>query len=74
MKTVPISRFRRDCADLIETARQSGAPLVVTHRGQPVARVMPWSVPAANDARLTDQIEFAGSLASPFEASWQGQR
>ena len=22
----------------------------------------------------TDQIEFAGSLASPFEAGWQGQR
>ena len=75
MKTVPISRFRRDYAEMIESALRTGGPLVVTHHGRPVAQVTPWSQPAANDGRvLTDQVEFAGSPASPVEASWQGLR
>jgi prevent-host-death family protein len=75
MKTVTISRFRRDCVDILESARQTGAALVVTRRGKPVARVMPWSLTAANDARLlTDQMEFAGDGTSPIESSWSGGR
>jgi prevent-host-death family protein len=78
MKTVPISQFRRDCVDLLEAASRAGAPLVVTRRGKPVARVLPF--PGANAQLepagevLKDRMEFAGDGTSPVEASWYGMR
>ena len=78
MKTIPISQFRRDCVDLLEAASRAGAPLVVTRRGKPVARVLPFP---GNHAQLEpagtvlkDRMEFAGDGTSPVEASWHGHR
>ena len=78
MKTVPISQFRRDCVDLLEAASRAGAPLVVTRRGKPVARVLPFPGNHAQlepaGAVLKDRMEFAGDGTSPVEASWYGHR
>jgi prevent-host-death family protein len=76
MKTVPISQFRRDCVDLLEAASRAGAPLVVTRRGKPVARVLPFPGTPADTAgaALKDRMEFAGDGTSPVEASWHGAR
>ncbi len=78
MKTVPISRFRRDCVDLLEAASRAGAPLVVTRRGKPVARVLPFPGTTAQlepaGEVLKDRMEFAGGAAPPVEASWHGLR
>jgi prevent-host-death family protein len=78
MKTVPISRFRRDCVDLLDAASRVGAPLVVTRRGKPVARVLPFPGSQAQlepaGATLKDRMEFAGDGTPPLEASWGGYR
>jgi prevent-host-death family protein len=78
MKTVPISQFRRDCVDLLEAASRAGAPLVVTRRGKPVARVLPFPGAHAQQepagAVLKDRMEFAGDAAWPVEAGWYGHR
>ena len=83
MKTVPISQFRRDCVDLLEAASRAGAPLVVTRRGKPVARVLPFDGNAAlaldpatglPPGVLKDRMEFAGDGSSPVEASWSALR
>lgn len=79
MKTIPISRFRRDCVDLVEAASRAGAPLVVTRRGKPVARVLPFDGNAAlaldaGAVVLKDRMEFAGDGSSPVEASWSAVR
>lgn len=77
MKTVPISQFRRDCVDLLEAASRANAPLVVTRRGKPVARVLPFPG-TTNQVEpagvLKDRMEFAGNGTSPVEASWYGLR
>lgn len=83
MKTIPISQFRRDCVDLLEAASRAGAPLVVTRRGKPVARVLPFDGNAAlaldphadtSAGVLKDRMEFAGDGSSPVESSWSGLR
>lgn len=74
---VPITRFRRDCVELLEAASREGAPLVVTRRGKPVASVIPFPGHAAgtkSPAVLKDRMEFAGGETPPLEASWHGQR
>jgi prevent-host-death family protein len=79
MKTIPISQFRRDCIDLLEAASRAGAPLVVTRRGKPVARVLPFDGNAAlaldpAGGVLKDRMEFAGDGSPPVEASWSALR
>jgi prevent-host-death family protein len=78
MKTIPISQFRRDCVDLLEATSRAGAPLVVTRRGKPVARVLPFPGTTAQlepaGVVLKDRLEFAGEDDTPPEARWHAQR
>jgi antitoxin (DNA-binding transcriptional repressor) of toxin-antitoxin stability system len=41
MKTVPISEFKSKCIAVLKEAQRSGKGLIVTWRGQPLARVEP---------------------------------
>ena len=82
MKTIPISRLRRGAVDLLEAASREDEPLVVTRRGKPVARVVPFRGPTAKAepagtapaAVLKDRMEFAGTDSPPTEASWSSAR
>lgn len=39
MKTMPASEFKAKCIAILKRVHQTGEPVVVTRRGQPVARV-----------------------------------
>jgi prevent-host-death family protein len=41
MQTVSISKFKATCLALLERVRQTGEPILVTRRGEPVAEVIP---------------------------------
>ena len=69
MKTVTISRFRRDCTGLMEAARLTGAPLVVTHKGRPVAQVVPFR-PVAEPRTVPTETGFAERSTAPSEGRW----
>lgn len=42
MKTVVISEFKAKCIGLLKESRRTREPLLVTLRGQPIARVEPY--------------------------------
>ncbi len=78
MKTIPISRFRRGCVELLDAASREDEPLVVTRRGKPVARVLPFRGPTAKaepaGVQLTDRVDFAGIDSPPIEWRWSAAR
>ena len=39
MKTFKISEFKAKCIRILKTLARSGEPIVITHRGKPIARV-----------------------------------
>lgn len=41
MKTIAITEFKARCIGLLRHVQSSGEPLLVTRRGQPVARIEP---------------------------------
>ena len=43
MKSMPISEFKSKCIAVLKDAQRSGKGLIVTRRGQPLARVEPIS-------------------------------
>jgi prevent-host-death family protein len=41
VKEVPVSRFKAQCLALLDEVAESHAPLIVTKRGRPFAKVVP---------------------------------
>ena len=63
MKTVLISEFKAKCISLLKNVQKTKQPIVVTLRGEPIARVEPI---APNDKRvlgaLKGWIEIKGDI------------
>jgi prevent-host-death family protein len=51
VKTVLISEFKAKCIQLLKEVQKNGKPLLVTLRGEPIARVEP-VVPPKMEVRL----------------------
>ena len=41
MEEIPISKFKANCAALLEQVRKTKKPLRITRRGKPVAEILP---------------------------------
>jgi prevent-host-death family protein len=79
IQTISISHFKATCLSVLETVRQTGLPVRVTRRGQPMAEIVP--VPsAANDATwlgsLRGTVRVHGDIVSPVSPAddWEALR
>jgi len=45
METLSVSRFKATCLAVLERVRQTGQEVLVTKRGEPMARVLPPPLP-----------------------------
>ena len=79
IETMSISRFKATCLSVLENVRQTGQPVRVTRRGQPMAEVVPVA-PASNAASwlgsLRDSIRVHGDIVSPVSGTddWEALR
>jgi prevent-host-death family protein len=64
--TVPAGEFKARCLALLDEVAESGAELVVTKRGRPVARVVPAEPPRG----LGGSVVREGDLVSPIGEAW----
>ena len=66
MKTMAASEFKARCLQVMEQVRSTRAPVVITKRGKPVAKLMPPdAAPAHALGRLAGRIEILGDIVSP---------
>ena len=69
MTEISASQFKARCLALLDEVAESGAELVVTKRGRPVARVSP----VDEDASLRGSVEQLvddDELIAPLELAW----
>jgi prevent-host-death family protein len=71
MKTIAAGEFKTRCLTLMEDVRSTRAPLVITKRGKPVAKL----VPADDDkddfiGRLEGVFRVVGDIESPIDG-WE---
>lgn len=43
MKTIPAGRFKDQCLKIMDNVAETRAPVIVTKRGNPIVRVVPYS-------------------------------
>lgn len=79
VKTISISEFKATCLAVLEQVRRTGASMVVTRRGEPIAEVIPPSLANAGESWLgamNGSATIAGDLVEPIgdQNDWDALR
>ena len=74
MEYVNISTFKATCLELLKKVKQTGQPILVTRRGEPIAEVVPPTPQRKQkswlgSARGTGQIN--GDIVAPTGKVWE---
>jgi prevent-host-death family protein len=77
MRKVAAAEFKAHCLGLLEEVRTTREPVLITKRGQPVAKLVPAGT-SSDDfiGRLEGVIKIAGDIESPIEPAenWKALR
>ena len=73
MQTISISKFKATCLELLKNVKQTGQPILITLRGEPIAQVVPPEIDREKQhwlgmARGTGKIH--GDIISPTGERW----
>jgi prevent-host-death family protein len=75
MDRVLISEFKARCIQLIKRVQTTRRPLIVTLRGRPIAKVVPFEEPGEAGVKLGSRIGqavFKGDIVQfDFSAEWE---
>ena len=56
MKTIPAGKFKDQCLKIMDTVAETRAPVLVTKRGNPIVRIVPYSPDKASCSALSGSI------------------
>jgi prevent-host-death family protein len=73
--SISAAEFKAKCLDLMDSVSETGAPIVVTKRGRPVAMLAPVR-PSRNSLRgiMKGRIRIIGDLVSPIDVVWDAAK
>ena len=68
MKTLSVSEFKTHALSVLKTVAESGEQVIVTKRGKPVARVIPYQEPGkkTEPGKLAGTITFEKDVITPL--------
>lgn len=69
--TIPAGEFKARCLQLLDAVAAGGAPLTITKRGRPVARLMPLPAPGALFGALAGSVREQQDLVAPIGEGWE---
>ena len=69
---IPAGKFKAECLAILDEVQESGESIVVTKRGKPVARVIPYSDRKAESLR--GSVTFHGDVVNPILDKWDADR
>ena len=68
MEEIAISKFKATCLAVLKQVRRTGKPIRITRFGEPVAEIVPPSLPPRPESWLgcmSGTTEIAGDIVSP---------
>ena len=64
-KTIKASEFKAKCLELMDEVAESGEEIVITKRGRPVSRLVPY-----RERTLGRGLVIHGDIVEPMPAEW----
>lgn len=73
--SISAAEFKAKCLDLMDSVSETGASIVITKRGRPVAVLAPVR-PSRNSLRgiMKGRMQILGDIVSPIEVVWDAER
>ncbi len=71
VRTIKASEFKAKCLQLMDEVAESGQEIVVTKRGRPVSRIVPYRQKSTlTFGRNRGLFEIHGDIVEPMPAEW----
>jgi len=72
---VPAGEFKSKCLELMDRVAETGAPIVITKRGKPVAQLAPMvDKPETLQGFAKGRIRILGNIIAPLDLDWHAAR
>ena len=80
LKSITVAEFEGRCRELVEQVRRTRDPLLITHRGKPLAQILPYTSKKMRGKKvrrvkpsnpLKGSILYQGDLISPIDVKWK---
>jgi prevent-host-death family protein len=73
---IPAGQFKARCLQLMDEVAQTGREVVITKRGRPVAKLVPFDGAPARDVYgcMGGTVRVLGDLLAPLEEPWEADR
>jgi prevent-host-death family protein len=74
LASISAAEFKAKCLDLMDSVSETGASIVITKRGRPVAMLAPVR-PSRNSLRgiMKGRIRVIGDIVSPIDVVWNAE-
>ncbi len=70
-KTIMASEFRTKCLKLMDEVAQTGEEIVITKRGRPIARLVPYRQrPETLFGIDSGKVKILGDIVAPIDVEW----
>ena len=74
-RTVTASEFKARCLQLMDEVNDSGEEIVITKRGRPVSRLVPYRErPATLFGLFAGEMKILGDIIEPIDVEWEANR
>lgn len=70
MRTVGIRELKNNTSQILREVVETGAEVLITHHGKPIARFLPFTHNNSNDEHLRGIFTDVNSLAAEIGAQW----
>jgi prevent-host-death family protein len=72
-RTVAAADFKATCLKLMDQVEQEGGEIVITKRGRPVAKLVPYKKekPESGFGCMKGTIKILGDIVAPLDEPWE---
>ena len=74
-RSISASEFKARCLQLMDEVNDTGEEIVITKRGRPVSRLVPYRErPATLFGLFAGEMKILGDVISPIDVEWEANR
>jgi len=74
MRVMKAGEFKAKCLTVMDEVAETGAPVVITKRGRPVAQLCPVRPkPKSIVGAMKGRIKILGDIISPIDVTWDAR-
>ena len=71
-RVIKASEFKAECLKLMDQVAETGEEIVITKKGRPVARLVPYRMkPSTFFGRDRGRIRILGDIVEPVDVEWE---